>query len=85
MKLPKLPKPPKKAVRQKARFEMVATDLRTRTSNPRKDRDYSISASTPANSTLISAEASLAELREIKVAWAALAANVGYLESCWDA
>ena len=75
MKLPRLLKPLKKALRQKARLEMVATDLRTRTS---------VTVSTPANSTLISAEASLAELREIKVVWAALAANVGYLESCWD-
>jgi hypothetical protein len=84
MKLPKLPKPLKKVLRQKARLEMVATDLRTRTSIPSENRDYSMTVSTPANSTLISAEASLAELREIKVVWAALAANVGYLESCWD-
>jgi hypothetical protein len=84
MKLLKPPKPLKKALRQKARLEMVATDLRTRSSSPSKDRDYSMTASTPAHSTLISAEASLADLREIKVVWAALAANVGYLESCWD-
>jgi hypothetical protein len=32
----------------------------------------------------ISAEMTLAELQEIKAAWAALAADLGYLDNCWE-
>lgn len=50
---------------------MAATDLR-------------VAVSAPADSAHISPEATLGELREIKAAWAALAAEVGYLDSCWE-
>ena len=38
----------------------------------------------PAGPAHISPDTALAELQEIKVAWASLAADVGYLDNCWE-
>lgn len=38
----------------------------------------------PAGPAQISPETTLAELHEIKAVWASLAADLGYLENCWE-
>jgi hypothetical protein len=43
-----------------------------------------LSVSTPADPAGIPATASLAELEDIKAAWASQAAELGYLETCWQ-
>lgn len=43
-----------------------------------------IAISAPLNSAMVSPEASLDELREIKAAWTAQAAEIGYLDACWN-
>ena len=51
---------------------VAATDLRV-----------AVSAA-PADPAHISPDTALSELQEIKVAWASLAAEVGYLDNCWE-
>ncbi len=50
----------------------VATNLRVTVST------------TPAGPAQLSPQTALAEHREIKAAWASLAAALGYLENCWE-